>query len=31
MAAIRKLIRPIYVDLGILPAANTAIQDGVGE
>jgi MFS family permease len=30
MAAIRKLIRPIYVDLGILPAANTAIQDGVG-
>jgi len=30
MAAIRKLIRPIYVDLGILPAANAAIQDGVG-
>jgi MFS family permease len=30
MPAIRKLIRPIYVDLGILPAANAAIQDGVG-
>jgi len=30
MAAIRKLIRPIYVDLGILPAANAAIQDDVG-
>jgi MFS family permease len=30
MPAIRKLIRPIYVDLGILPAVNAAIQDGVG-
>jgi MFS family permease len=30
LAAIRKLIRPIYVDLGILPAVNAAIQDGVG-
>jgi hypothetical protein len=27
---IRKLIRPIYVDLGILPAANVVMQDGVG-
>jgi MFS family permease len=30
MAAIRKLIRPIYIDLGILPAVNAAIQDGMG-
>ncbi len=30
MPAIRKLIRPIYVDLGILPAANAVMQDGVG-
>jgi MFS family permease len=30
LTAIRKLIRPIYVDLGILPAVNAAIQDGVG-
>ena len=30
MAAIRKLIRPIYIDLGILPAVNAAIQDGIG-
>jgi MFS family permease len=30
LPAIRKLIRPIYVDLGILPAVNAAIQDGVG-
>jgi len=28
--AIRKLIRPIYVDLGILPAANAVIRDSVG-
>jgi MFS family permease len=27
---IRKLIRPIYVDLGILPAANAVIRDSVG-
>ncbi len=30
MPTIRKLIRPIYVDLGILPAANAVMQDGVG-
>ena len=30
MRAIRKLIRPIYVDLGILPAANAVMQDSVG-
>jgi MFS family permease len=30
MPVIRKLIRPIYVDLGILPAANVVMQDGVG-
>jgi MFS family permease len=30
LSAIRTLIRPIYVDLGILPAVNAAIQDGVG-
>ncbi len=28
--AIRKLIRPIYIDLGILPAANAVIRDSVG-
>lgn len=28
--AIQKVIRPIYVDLGILPAVNAVIQDGVG-
>lgn len=27
---IRKLIRPIYVDLGILPAVNAVLQDGAG-
>ncbi len=30
MPTIRKLIRPIYIDLGILPAANAVMQDGVG-
>jgi MFS family permease len=30
LQAIRKLIRPIYVDLGILPSVSAAIQDGVG-
>ena len=30
LPAIRKLIRPIYIDLGILPAANAVMQDGVG-
>ena len=30
LSAIRTLIRPIYIDLGILPAVNPAIQDGVG-
>jgi MFS family permease len=30
LSAIRKLIRPIYIDLGILPAVSAAIQDGVG-
>jgi MFS family permease len=30
LSAIRTLIRPIYIDLGILPAVNAAIQDGVG-
>jgi MFS family permease len=30
LPAIRKLIRPIYIDLGILPAVSAAIQDGVG-
>jgi MFS family permease len=30
LKAIRKLIRPIYIDLGILPAVSAAIQDGVG-
>jgi MFS family permease len=27
---IRRLIRPLYVDLGILPAVDAAIQEGVG-
>lgn len=30
LSGIRTLIRPIYIDLGILPAVNAAIQDGVG-
>ncbi len=30
MPTIRRLIRPIYVDLGILPAVDAAIQEGVG-
>jgi hypothetical protein len=30
VGAIRKLIRPIYVDLGILPASNAVIRDSVG-
>ncbi len=30
LPSIRKLIRPIYIDLGILPAVSAAIQDGVG-
>jgi MFS family permease len=30
LATIRRLIRPIYVDLGILPAANAVLQDSVG-
>jgi MFS family permease len=30
MATIRRLIRPIYIDLGILPAANAVLQDSVG-
>jgi MFS family permease len=30
MPTIRRLIRPIYVDLGILPAVDAAMQDGVG-
>jgi MFS family permease len=30
LRVIRKLIRPIYVDLGILPAVSAAVQDGVG-
>ena len=30
LAAIRKLIRPIYIDLGILPPVNAVIQDSVG-
>jgi MFS family permease len=30
MPTIRRLIRPIYVDLGILPAVDAAIQDGIG-
>lgn len=28
--AIRQLIRPIYIDLGILPSANAVIRDSVG-
>ena len=27
---IRKLIRPIYRDLGILPPVNAVVQDSVG-
>ena len=30
LRAIRKLIRPIYVDLGILPGVNAVIRDSVG-
>jgi MFS family permease len=30
MPTIRRLIRPIYVDLGILPAVDAAMQEGVG-
>ena len=30
LPGIRKLIRPIYVDLGILPGVNAVIQDSVG-
>jgi MFS family permease len=30
LPTIRRLIRPIYVDLGILPAVDAAIQEGVG-
>jgi len=30
LPAIRKLIRPIYRDLGILPPVNAVIQDSVG-
>ncbi len=30
LRAIRKLIRPIYVDLGILPVVNAVIRDSVG-
>jgi MFS family permease len=30
LPTIRKLIRPIYVDLGILPGVNAVIQDSVG-
>jgi MFS family permease len=30
MPTIRRLIRPIYVDLGILPAVDAAMQDGIG-
>jgi MFS family permease len=30
MPKIRRLIRPIYVDLGILPAVDAAMQDDIG-
>ncbi|MGC2185543.1 MAG: MFS transporter [Terriglobales bacterium] len=30
LRAIRKLIRPIYVDLGILPGVNAVIRDSLG-
>jgi MFS family permease len=30
LPTIRRLIRPLYVDLGILPAVDAAIQEGVG-
>jgi MFS family permease len=30
LKAIRKLIRPIYMDLGIIPPVNAVIQDSVG-
>jgi hypothetical protein len=30
LQTIRKLIRPIYMDLGILPPVNAVIQDSVG-
>jgi MFS family permease len=30
LRTIRKLIRPIYMDLGILPPVNAVIQDSVG-
>ena len=30
LPSIRKLIRPIYIDLGILPPVNAVIQDSVG-
>ena len=30
LAVVRKLIRPIYIDLGILPPVNAVIQDSMG-
>jgi hypothetical protein len=30
LPSIRKFIRPIYTDLGILPPVNAVIQDSVG-
>jgi MFS family permease len=30
LKTIRKLIRPIYVDLGILPPVNAVMQEGIG-
>ncbi|MGH9503882.1 MAG: MFS transporter [Terriglobales bacterium] len=30
LRAIRRLIRPIYMDLGIIPPVNAMIQDGMG-
>jgi MFS family permease len=30
MPTIRRLIRPIYIDLGILPAVDAAMQEGIG-
>jgi hypothetical protein len=30
LKTIRKLIRPIYMDLGILPPVNAVIEDSVG-
>jgi hypothetical protein len=31
LRAIRKIVRPIYIDLGILPPVEEAMQESVGD